>query len=91
MEGKKYAEAIHAFKQALKAEKYWEGYYSIAQCLRHLNNVDDALVYLAKADLQGSTAAVKAKEELEMIYKKIHGGNLTGINKIYRKAEKLPD
>lgn len=87
-ENKKYAEAIESFQQALKAEKYGEGYFYIGQCLRQLDKIDDAMIYLAKAELQGGKdIAPKAKENLETLYKAIHNNTLIGIEKIYRKAK----
>lgn len=93
MENKKYPEAIHSFRQALKAEKYGEGYYYIGQCLRLMdtNKTEDALPYLAKSEKQGGAIAVRAKAELETLYKLMHNNTLVGIEKIYKKATELPD
>ncbi len=93
MENKKYPEAIHSFRQALRAEKYGEGYYYIGQCLRLMdtNKTEDALPYFAKSEKQGGAIAVKAKAELETLYKLMHNNTLVGIEKIYRKANELPD
>lgn len=93
MENKKYPEAIQSFRQALKAEKYGEGYYYIGLCLRLMdtNNIDDALPYLAKSEKQGGAIALKAKTELETLYRFMHNNTLVGIEKIYRKAGELPD
>jgi tetratricopeptide (TPR) repeat protein len=93
MENKKYPEAIHSFRQALKAEKYGEGYYYIGLCLRLMdtNNIDDALPYFAKSEKLGGAIALKAKAELETLYRFMHNNTLVGIEKIYRKASELPD
>ena len=93
MEQKRYSEAIQAFKRALKAEKYGEGYYYVGQCLRLMdkNKIDDALPYLAKSEKQGGPIAAKAKAEMETLYRLMHNNTLVGIEKIYKKANELPD
>jgi tetratricopeptide (TPR) repeat protein len=93
MESKKYPEAIHSFRQALEAERYGEGYYYIGQCLRLMDTgkTEDALPYFAKSEKQGGTIAIRAKAELETLYKLMHNNTLVGIEKIYRKADQLPD
>jgi tetratricopeptide (TPR) repeat protein len=91
MENKRYPEAIQSFKQALEAEKYGEGYYYIGQCMRLMdkNKTEEALPYLAKSEKQGGSIASKAKKELETLYRLMHNDTLVGIEKIYRKADKL--
>jgi|WetSurSiteA1Bulk_404760.scaffolds.fasta_scaffold03757_4 hypothetical protein len=85
----KYSEAIPAFTRALKAERYGEGYYYIGQCQERLGqeNVEDAIVSYMKAELQGGEIAPKAKGRAEQLYKALHNGNTTGINKKYDKAK----
>jgi len=84
-------EAIKSFQQALKVEKYCEGYYRIALCLHNQNKVEDAMLWYARAEEQGGDCAAKAKEQLEQIYKAMHNNTLIGIEKIYRKAKEQPD
>jgi len=93
MENKRYPEAIQSFKRALQAEKYSEGYYYIGQCLRLTDKgkIEEALPYLAKSEKQGGPVAVKAKSELETLYRLMHNNTLVGIEKIYRKADELTD
>ncbi len=91
IEQDKYAEAIEVFQQALKAEKYGEGYYYIALCQRKQDKIDDAMLSYAKAELQGGEAAPKAKEQLEQLYKALHNNTLIGIEKIYKKAKEQPE
>jgi tetratricopeptide (TPR) repeat protein len=86
-EKEKYAEAIKAFRQALKEEKYGAGYYYIGLCQSHLQQIDDAMVSLAMAEQQGGDVAPKAKEYLEQLYKALHNNTTIGIEKIYRKAK----
>jgi len=91
MEQDKPAEAIKSFQQALKVEKYSEGYYRIALCLHKQNRVEDALLWYARAEEQGGDYAAKAKERLEQIYKAMHNNTLIGIEKIYKKAKEQAD
>ncbi len=93
MECKRYAEAIQSFKQALKAQEYSEGYYYIGQCLRLMDksNTEDALPYLAKSATLGGPTGAKAKTELETLYRLMHNNTLVGIEKVYKKADQLPD
>lgn len=87
----KYDAAIAAFKKAIKAEKYAEGYYWIGMCQWAQKNVDDAILTFAKAELQGGDMAPKAKEKLELLYKGLHNNTTVGIDKVYRKAKETPD
>jgi len=91
MDQDKSAEAIKSFQQALKVEKYSEGYYRIALCLHKQNRVEDAMLWYARAEEQGGDYGAKAKEQLEQIYKAIHNNTLIGIEKIYKKAKEQPD
>ncbi len=93
IERDKFADAIKAFQQALKIEKYSEGYYYTALCLRKLDKIDDAIIWYAKAELQGGEgrAPKLAKENLEQVYKALHNQTLIGIEKVYKKARELPD
>jgi tetratricopeptide (TPR) repeat protein len=88
---KKYEESLLSFQQALKAEKYAEGYFYIGQCLRQLGKAEEAMIPLAKAEKMGGEVAAKAKAELETVYKGMHNNTLIGIDKVYRKANETPD
>jgi tetratricopeptide (TPR) repeat protein len=83
----KFPDAIAAFSQALKYEKYAEGYYYIALCQRKTEKVDDALVSYACAALMGGEVEKKAKDNLETVYKALHNNTTIGIDKIYNKAK----
>ena len=83
----KFPEAISAFTQALKAEKYAEGYYYIAVCQRKMDKVDDAMISYACAELQGGEVEKKAKDNLEQVYKALHNNTTIGIDKVYNKAK----
>jgi tetratricopeptide (TPR) repeat protein len=89
MEKGSFAEAIEAFKQAIAAEKYGEGYYKIGQCLENLKQIEEAMLYYAKTALMGGEFADKAKTRLELLYKALHNDTLIGIDKIYNKAKEL--
>jgi len=91
MEQDKFDEAIKSFQQALRLEKSGESCYFIAYCLRMQKNIDDAMIWYARAEQHGGAYAPKAKENLEQLYKAIHNDTLIGIEKIYRKAKDLPD
>jgi tetratricopeptide (TPR) repeat protein len=91
IEQDKFAEAISAFQEALRAEKYGEGYYYIALCQRKQDKIDDAMLSYARAELQGGEVAPKAKEQLEQLYKALHNNTLIGIEKIYKKAKEQPE
>jgi len=86
-EASKWPDAIASFKQALKAEKYGEGYYLIGMCQWKLDKVEDAMVSFAQSVQQGGEAAPKAKEKLEELYKALHNNTLIGIEKVYNKAK----
>lgn len=86
-EKEKFPEAINAFTQALKYEKYGEGYYYVAVCQHKLGKVDEAMVSYACASLQGGEVEKKSKDALENIYKAIHNGTTIGIEKIFNKAK----
>jgi tetratricopeptide (TPR) repeat protein len=91
MEQDNFAAAIKSFQQALKVEKYSEGYYLIAVCLHKQNRIDDALLWYARTEQQGGEFAAKAKDRLEEIYRALHNNTLVGSEKIYRKAKELPE
>jgi len=86
----RYAEAISAYTRALKAERYGEGYYRIAQCQENLKQIDEAILSYAKAEKVGGEdpdTARKSKARLEVLYKALHNNTTIGIDKVYRKAE----
>lgn len=94
----KFADAITSFQKALKAEKYAEGYYWIGMCLWKQNNVDNAILAFAKAQLYGEKGSAadkeiagKAKDRMEQLYKALHNNTTVGIEKQYRKAQELAD
>ncbi len=91
IEQEKFNEAIKAFQQALSLGKNGESCYFIAYCLRMQKNVDDAMLWYARAEQNGGEYAPKAKENLEQLYKALHNDTLIGIEKIYRKAQSQAD
>jgi len=87
MEKGNYAGAIAAFKEAVKAERYAEGYYRIGACLDQQKQVEDAMLYYAMAELVDGESGSKAKARLETLYKVLHNNTLIGIDKVYQKAK----
>ncbi len=83
------AEAVGAFRKAIRVEKYAEAYYQIALCLDKQKKIDEACIYYAAAELMGGDFAPKAKARLETLYKALHNNTLIGINKVYTKAKEL--
>ncbi len=83
----KFADAMAAFTNAIKYERYGIGYYYIGQCLERLDKIDDALIAYAKAELVGGEVAPKAKARLEQLYKALHNNTTIGIDKVYNKAK----
>jgi len=89
MEKGNFVPAISAFKLAIKAEKYGQGYYKIAECLENQKNVEEALLYYAAAEMMGEEDAPKAKARLEILYKALHNDTLIGIDKVYKRAKEM--
>jgi tetratricopeptide (TPR) repeat protein len=85
----KYSEAISAFKKAIEAERYEDGYYKIGQCLDYQREIEEAIHYYAAAELMGGEDAPKAKARLELLYKTLHNDTLIGIEKVYKRAKEL--
>jgi hypothetical protein len=83
----KYAEAIVAFSNAIRYERYGIGYYYIGQCLERQDKIEDANIAYAKAELLGGEIAPKAKARLEQLYKALHNNLTIGIEKVYKKAK----
>jgi tetratricopeptide (TPR) repeat protein len=81
--------AISAFKQAIKVERYGQGYYEIAVCLENQKNVEEAMIYYAVAETMSEENALKAKARLEILYKALHNDTLIGIDKVYKKASEI--
>jgi tetratricopeptide (TPR) repeat protein len=89
MEKGNFVPAISAFKLAIKAERYGQGYYKIAMCLENQKNVEEALLYYAVAEAMGEEDAPKAKARLEVLYKALHNDTLIGIDKVYKRAKEI--
>ena len=86
----KFAEAIKYLQQALKIEKHGEPHYYIGMSQWKQEKVEEAILSFARAELQGGDIVEQAKEKVEQLYKALHNGNTTGIEKIYRKAKEEP-
>lgn len=90
-ERKKYPETIQSLQKALDAEPYDAGYYYIGMCQWEQENVDDAILSFAIAELLKGEFQAKAKKNCEDLYRGQHNGNLTGIERTYRKAQAVLD
>jgi TolA-binding protein len=86
-EADNFSGAIKSFQQALRAEKYGDGYFWIGMSLWKQEKYEDAMIFFAETELQGGAYASQAKENLESLYKAFHNNKTTGINKIYTKAK----
>jgi tetratricopeptide (TPR) repeat protein len=84
----RYAQAVQAFEKVLKIKQSDQAYYYIGMCWWKLGDVSDNTTILAflKAELLGGEFSAKAKDNAESLYKNNHGGNLTGIEKLKRRA-----
>jgi tetratricopeptide (TPR) repeat protein len=86
----KFAEAIKSLQQALRYEKHGEPYYYIGMCQWKMDQIDDAILSFARAELQGGETESQAKEKVEQLYKALHNNTTVGIEKVYRKAKEEP-
>ena len=87
----KFAESIKSLQQALRYEKHGEPYYYIGMCQWKQDQIDDAILSFARAELQGGDIAPQAKEKVEQLYKALHNNTTVGIDKVYRKAKEEPE
>lgn len=87
MAKKSHAEAIAAFKEAVKAARYGGGYYGIGLCLDIQRDIEGAILYYAMAEMVGGEDAANAKDRLETLYRALHNNTLVGIDKVYQKAK----
>ena len=88
---KKYTQAIETLQKAVKVECYDAGWYYIAQSYWNLNQLEEAHDAFAVADLLDGKMSAQAKKHCLDIYKTIHNGNDTGIDKVYRRAKAVLD
>ncbi len=86
-EGGKFAEAVKSLEHALQFEKRGEPYYYIGMCQWKQDQIEDAILSFACAELQGGDIAPQAKEKVEQLYKALHNDTTIGIDKVYRKAK----
>ena len=84
---KKFAEAISSLQQSLRYERRGEPYYYIGMSQWELQQIEEATLSFACAELVGGDTAKEAKEKVEQLYKGQHNDTLVGIDKIYRKAK----
>jgi tetratricopeptide (TPR) repeat protein len=85
--GDKLVEAEKEYQQAIKYKKSSDAYFHIGMCLWKQKNVDNAMIYLAAAELVGEDPYKEsAKRGLEDLYRSQHNNNIETIIKEYMKA-----
>lgn len=87
----KWDQAMEALQKAVKVEPYDAGYYYIAMCQWRREQVEEATDTFAIADLMGGSLSAQAKQHCLELYKSLHNGNDTGIDKVYRRAKAALD
>ena len=87
----RYDEAIQELHKALAVEMYDAAWYWIAFAQWKKQDLEDAYQSFATAELLKGDYQARAKENCERLYKELHNGNLTGIDKVYRKAQAVID
>ncbi len=83
----KYPQALQSLETALKIKQYDAGYYYIGMIQWKENSIEDAIDSFAAAELLKGDFEARAKKNCEELYKPLHGGNLTGIEKVYRRIK----
>ena len=86
-ENGKFIEAIKSLQQSLQLEKHGEPYYYIGMCQWKQDQIEDAILSFARAELQGGDIAPQAKDKVEQLYKALHNNTTIGIDKVYRKVK----
>ena len=86
-EDKKYPQAVQAFENALKVEVFPGAFYYIGMCQWRMDQVEEATVSFAAAELMKGEFDSQAKEHLEELYKALHNGTTVGIDKVYKKGQ----
>jgi hypothetical protein len=89
-EAGKFGEAEKEYLKAINYKKTSQAYYHIGICLwkKPEVDVDDAMLYLAAAEIIGEEPFKKAaNESLEKLYKSQHNNSTIGIDKIYKRAK----
>jgi hypothetical protein len=56
-------------------------------CQWKQDQIEEAMLSFARAELQGGEIAPQAKEKVEQLYKALHNNTTIGIEKIYKKAK----
>ncbi len=90
-EEQNYSEAIKYFDCALKAERFQDGLYYIAQCYWRLGDPEKAHDYFAAAEMLGGNLTEKSKDYKEDLYKTLHNNTLIGIEKVHKRAQEILD
>jgi tetratricopeptide (TPR) repeat protein len=86
----KYNEAVQSLERCISVDPRfdWAHYYiGLSLWKQGKLETNEALLSFAKAVRLNGEASGQAKEHLEKIYRAIHNGNLTGIEKVYNRAD----
>jgi len=86
-EDQQYPQAIKSLEEALKAEVFDGAFYYIGLSQWKMEQIEDATVSFAAAQLLKGEFESQAKEHLENLYKALHNNTLIGIDKVYKKAQ----
>jgi tetratricopeptide (TPR) repeat protein len=91
-EADKFVEAGKEYQQSNKYKKTAEAFYFLGMCQwnqRKQEEVDNAILSLASAEILATDPALKAKatQQLEKLYKSQHFDNIIGIDKVRKKAK----
>jgi tetratricopeptide (TPR) repeat protein len=88
---KKYADAAKEFDQAAKYKRTSLLYYYGGMCRWNLQDIDNAILYFAAAEIIGDEPIYKqkAKEQMEKLYKSKHDDSTIGIEKRYKEAKEM--
>ncbi|MBM3791074.1 MAG: hypothetical protein FJW35_12105 [Acidobacteria bacterium] len=86
-EDKQYKQVIRALEEALKAEIFDGAFYYIGMSQWKLDQIEEAQVSFAAAELLKGEFESQAKEHMESLYRALHNNTLIGVDKVYRKAQ----
>ena len=84
----KYAQVVTLSERFMKLRpKVGETYYFYGAALKNLQRYPEAMNALAKCAVTKNTAARKARDFLEFVYRSQNSGSLVGLDKLLKKAQ----
>jgi len=86
-QAKRYAQAIAALEEALRAEVRDSGFYYIGLSQWKMELIEEAQISFAATELLKGQFQDEAKEYLEKLYRSQHNNTIIGIDKVYKKAQ----